>query len=1003
MEVPVIQLLSPQPLATFSSTSCVFPAEFKFRSSAARNVTCQASKELQNAPILETSTSSPVTMKRRRQIGYYLSLIQRARDEFPIAEPKQIHAQSIKAGLMDSIVLQNNLAILYAKDLSLLTAACRLFDETAEKGVALYATLVSCFCLLEMWIHALHVFVLMIDEGLLPDKYLMPTIFKACTRLRDLNLGRMMHGLVIKRNLDYDIFTENSLVDMYAKCGSLINSQRVFDMMSRRDVVSWTTIVSAYADMGLLDKAMEIFDSMRKSGVIPDHISWNALIVGFAKNGEMERALKLLEELREDGLNPGISSWNAIIWGCVQNGCLEGALNMFTEMSLAESPNAVSIVSVLSACAGLNALNFGKEVHAYAIKERLSVNSFVCGSLIKMYSLCGKIECAELVFKMTQSKNSAVWNDMIMGYINAGKMENAVLLLDSMEVNGVKPDLKSYHTLLGAYARKGQKDKAFELLIEMDQMDLKPNVVSFNILISGFQHFGLCYEALKLFQGMQMPNKIVINTSKAKRKFPHQVLTEPIKPNAYSISSALSACSDLHLRDKGKEIHGHVLRNSFDSNVIVSSALVDMYVNCQEMSAATKTFQKINKKNTVTWNILLAGHVKNGESETALKLYLLMSRAGFRPNSVTLMILLSASSSLASWTLGKTLHGHIAKLAFTEYKMSLTSALVEMYAKCGSILEAGVVFNQSFQKDVALWNSMISAYANHGMANEAINLFEQLELSGLKPDHITFTVLLSACARVGLVELGWKYFSSVEDKHGIKPTLEHYTCFIRNLCSVGLLDEALDFVKRMPYEPDACVWATIIQGCRVHSNAEIGERAGKALLELEPNNASNYIVLSNIYAMSGMWNSAQDLKNEMRNRGLGTMKACSRVEVNNLAYAFRSGDDFSTEMQPVLKKWTELAKEMESKGYIPQQLCLCVEDEIDPFSCSHTEKIAICFSLVSSHRQTMIRVVKNLRMCSDCHTSAKFISKIERREIFVRDGSFYHHFQDGICSCEDKW
>ena len=890
----------------------------------------------------------------------------------------------------------NQLVVLYSRNQLSLEDARKLLDEIPKRTVPAYAALIGSYCRNEQWDDLFPVFRLMVYEGMLPDKYLVPTILKACSAMQLLRIGKMVHGFVIRKIVDSDVFVGNGLVDLYSNCGYLGSSRNVFDTMQERDVVSWTALISAYMEEGLLDEAIHIFHLMRLDGVKPDLISWSALLSGYARNGEIDLALDTLEEMQEKGLQPRVNSWNGIISGCVQNGYLEDALDMFSRMLwFPEDPNIITIASILPACTGLKALHLGKAVHGIALKHGIFGNFYVQGSLIDMYSKCGSNDYAEKVFGKAENKNTTMWNEMIAAYVNEGKVENALGLLTLMQKDGWKPDVITYNTILSGHARNGLKTQALELLSEMVQMDLKPNVVSFNVLISGFQQSGLSSEALKVFRIMQLPAGDVN---------PNEVPDLSTRPNPITITGALAACADLNLLHQGKEIHGYTLRYGFEPNIFVSSALVDMYAKCHDMDSANKVFFRIEGRNTVSWNALMVGYIKNKQPEEALKLFLEMLQEGLAPSSITFKILLPACGDTAAVSFGRGLHGYAAKCQLDGSKNAIASALIDMYTKCGSILEAKSVFDSEVEKDVPLWNAMISAFSVHGMARNAFAVFEQMELLGILPDHITFVALLSACARDGLVEEGWKYFNSMENSYGIAASLEHYTCMVGILGGTGLLNEAHDLIRQMPYPPDACTWATLLQACRVHSNPEIGERAAKALFELEPDNATNYMLLSNIYVSSGMWDLAKSLRSYMRGRKLLTIKECSYLTIGSHICAFKGGESCHPEFEEILETWEKLAKKMELSGYFPLDPVFENEEkEMDPFSCLHTEKLALCLGIISSSARHPIRVSKNIRMCIDCHTSAKLISRIVGREIFVKDVCFYHHMKDGICSCQDRW
>ncbi|KAL6317451.1 hypothetical protein AAG906_030204 [Vitis piasezkii] len=832
---------------------------------------------------VDTLTNSSPT-----EIGDSISLLNRCST---LSEFRQIHGRIVKLNALKwKSSIGNKLVVLYCKNQWSLEDARKLLDEIPNRTVPAYAALIRSYCRSEQWDELFSVFRLMVYEGMLPDKYLVPTILKACSAMLLLRIGKMVHGFVIRKSVESDVFVGNALIHLYSNCGDLGSSRSVFHSMQERDVVSWTALISAYMEEGLLDEAKHIFHLMQLDGVKPDLISWSALLSGFARNGEIDLALETLEEMPERGLQPTVNSWNGIISGCVQNGYLEDALDMFSRMLwYPEDPNIITIASILPACTGLKALRLGKAIHGIAVKHGIVGNVYVEGSVIDMYSKCGSYDYAEKVFVKAENKNTAMWNEMIAAYVNEGKVEDALGLLRSMQKDGWKPDVITYNTILSGHARNGLKTQASELLSEMVQM-------------------------------------------------------------------------------------------------------------------ANKVFFRIDGRNTVSWNALMAGYINNKQPEEALKLFLEMLGEGLQPSSITFMILFPACGDIAAIRFGRGLHGYAAKCQLDELKNAITSALIDMYAKCGSILDAKSVFDSEVEKDVPLWNAMISAFSVHGMARNAFAVFEQMELLGILPDHITFVSLLSACARDGLVEEGWKYFNSMEISYGVAATLEHYTCMVGILGGAGLLDEALDFIRQMPYPPDACMWATLLQACRVHSNPEIGERAAKALFELEPDNATNYMLLSNIYVSSGMWDFAKNLRSFMRGRKLLTIKECSYLTVGSHMCTFKGGESSHPELEEILETWDNLARKMELSGYFPLDPVFDDEEkELDPFSCLHTEKLAICFGIISSNAYRPVHVSKNIRMCIDCHTSAKLISKIDGREIFVKDVCFYHHMKDGICSCQDRW
>ncbi|XP_070683303.1 pentatricopeptide repeat-containing protein At1g19720-like [Malus domestica] len=533
----------------------------------------------------------------------------------------------------------------------------------------------------------------------------------------------MIHGLMIRNALDSDVFVG---IDFYANCGHFGFAMTVFDAMRETDVVSWTALVYAFMNEGLFEEAMEVFKSMQVNGVEQDLISWNALVSGFARNGETDLALQYLEAMQEEGLKPRVSTWNRIISGCVQNSFFVDALDAFNNMlCFPEDPNSVTVASISPSCAGRKDLNLGRAVHRFALKRQLCANVHVEGSLIDMYSKCGMNDYAERIFSKAESKSISMWNEMAAAYVNAGEANKGIELVRVMHSHGIKPDVVSYNTILAGHARNGQINEAYELLYEMVRMDLNPNIILFNVLISGFQQFGLSFEALKVFQSMQSPSS---------GYFGNDVLHKSVQPNSITIAGALAACADLNLLCQGKEIHGYMLKTSVEPNIYISSALIDMYSKCHDIASAAKVFRRTDDKNTVCWNALIAGHVNNKQLDRALELFGEMLEEGLGPSSITLMTLLLTCGDLEALRFERELHGHIIKSHLDQSNFSLASALIGMYAKCGSIKDAKSVIDFEVKGDVSVWNSMLSANLTNGTAKKAIALFGEMQLAGVEPE-----------------------------------------------------------------------------------------------------------------------------------------------------------------------------------------------------------------------------------------------------------------------------
>uniref|UniRef100_J3KU36 DYW domain-containing protein n=2 Tax=Oryza brachyantha TaxID=4533 RepID=J3KU36_ORYBR len=782
---------------------------------------------------------------------------------------------------------------------------------------------------------------------------------------------------------------------MYAALGDVSAARSAFASLPEHDVVAWTALIGAYADAGDLGEAFELFESMQESGVRPDVISWNTLVSGFARNGDLRAAQHLFDEMRLRGVKPGVNSWNCIISGCVQNARYDEALSIFCEMCESERPDAVTVASILPACTGLMALGIGKQLHSYVIRCGIKLNVYIGSSLIGMYSECGEFGYARSVFAAIEEKNAIVWNELIRSYISEGRMDEAWEAFSLMQENGLRPDTVTYNSFIAAYARAGQREQAYTLLSNMVEIGLKPNVVSMNALISGLHHNGHHADALDAFRYLQLSDG-----GEAKG---WALPGNPIQPNGTTITSVLSLLTDLRLDRLGKEVHCYALRSGLISNIFVSSKLVDLYGKSGDVVTADKVFQRISNKNVVTWNSIVASYRQNGKPEIALKLFHEMLKSDLLPNLVTLQIALLSSGMTMALQYGREVHGYIRKNWPDAYPTALASAFIDMYGKCGKIEAARLVFECTAEKDIATWNAMMSAYLLHRMPREVTNLFKYIEQSGIQPDPVTFIILLSACKQEGSMEEARRYFYSMEDVYGIQPTLKHYTCMVDIMGTAGLLEESLELIEKMQLEPDGCLWSTVLKACKLHSNLEIGERAAKALMELEPNNASNYMSLSNIYANNGLWDSTEAVRVAMTEQGLNIERQRSCLYLGTAVHAFEAGDFSHPAFEQILSTWKDLSDRMEQSGYPPQDVEPYCNSEADPLSCQHTERVALCYGLIAMHAHDPIRISKNFRMCMECHSTIKFISSDMNREIFVSDGCTYHHFQNGSCSCGDMW
>ncbi|GKV12135.1 hypothetical protein SLEP1_g23325 [Rubroshorea leprosula] len=775
-----------------------------------------------------------------------------------------------------------------------------------------------------------------------------PSYFYTYLLQRSLNsnyplAGKSIHAHIIKSGLHCCVVLMNNLMNFYAKTGSISNAHSLFDEMPVKTIFSWNTLLSAFAKQGMISQAFDVFNKIPNR----DSVSWATMIVGYNQMGCFKNAIRVFAEMIKDGVEP-------------------------TEYT---------ITSVLASCAAIEALGIGRKVHSFAVKLGLSSSYVtVANSLLNMYAKSGDPMMTTVVFDRMKFKNTSSWNVMISLHMQSGQVDLARTLFD-----------------------------------QMSERDL----VMWNAMIAGYNQHGYDVEAINIFSNMLRHSQL--------------------QPDKFTLASALSACANLEKLGLGKEIHAHIVRTKFDTSGPVANALISMYaksgavetaqklieqsgishldviaftslldgyVKLGNINPARQIFDSLRYRDVVAWTAMIVGYVQNGLNNDAFELFRLMIRDGPKPNSHTLAALLSASSSLASLIHGKQIHASAIRTDKAS-SVSVNNALITMYARAGSINGARQVFKLiKGNRDTVSWTSMIMAQAQHGLGEEALELFEMMLLAGIKPDHITYVGVLSACTHVGLVEQGWRYYNMMKDFHKIEPSLSHYACMIDLLGRAGLLQRAYDFIEKMPIEPDVIVWGSLLSSCKTYKNVELGKVAAERLLHIDPDNSGAYSALANLYSACGRWDDAAKIRKSMKCGGVKKEQGISWLQIKNKVHVFGVEDALHPQKGDIYKMMAKIWEEIRKMGFVPDTKSVLhdLEEEVkEQILRHHSEKLAIAFGLISTPENTTLRIMKNLRVCNDCHSAIKYISKLSHREIIVRDATRFHHFKDGLCSCRDYW
>eukprot|EP00257_Ricinus_communis_P015786 XP_015573766.1 putative pentatricopeptide repeat-containing protein At3g15930 [Ricinus communis] len=703
------------------------------------------------------------------------------------------------------------------------------------------------------------------------------------------------------------------------------------------------------------------------------------------------------------------------------------------------------LFSLFQKCKSMDQL---KQIHSQTIKT-----GTICKPIIqnKIFSFCctqefGDMNYARQLFDTIPEPTVFHWNTMLKGYSRIDSPKLGVSMYLDMLKNDVLPDCYTYPFLIKGF----KKDIAFEYGKELHchvvKYGLGSNVFVQNALINMYSLCGLTDMARGIFDMSYKTDVVTWNAmisaynrikqyDKTKTLF-HEMEKKRVLPSSVTLVSVLSACSKLKDLESGQKVHKYISDHVVQSNLIVENALIDMYAACGEMSVALGIFESMKSRDVISWTAIVTGFANIGQLDIARKyfdqmperdyvswtamidgylqvncfkealvLFHEMQTSNVKPDEFTMVSILTACAQLGALELGEWVRTYIDKNK-VKNDAYVGNALIDMYFKCGNVEKARSIFNSMPRPDKFTWTAMIVGLAINGYGEEALDMFVQMLKASVTPDEITYVGVLCACTHTGMVDEGRKFFASMTTQHGIEPNVAHYGCMVDLLGRAGHLKEAHEFIKNMPIKPNSIVWGALLGACRLHKDAEMAEFAVKQLLELEPDNGAVYVILCNIYAACNKWDKLRELRNEMTDRGIKKIPGCSLIEMNGVVHEFVAGDQAHPQTKEIYLKLDEMTNDLKFAGYSPDtsEVFLDIgEEDKESALFQHSEKLAITFGLINSGPQTTIRIVKNLRMCVDCHRMAKLVSKVYDREMVVRDRTRFHHFRNGSCSCKDYW
>ncbi|XP_009119238.2 pentatricopeptide repeat-containing protein At1g04840 [Brassica rapa] len=642
--------------------------------------------------------------------------------------------------------------------------------------------------------------------------------------------------------------------------------------------------------------------------------------------------------------------------------------------NLQSSPDESHFISLIHSCKDTVSL---RRVYAQILR-RSFLTSRVASQLLSCSSLLKSPDYTLSIFRYSKEKNLFTFNALIRGLTENARFECSIRHFILMLRLGVRPDRLTFPFALKSNSKLGFRwlGKALHAATVKDCVDCD-SFVRVSLVDMYAKTKGLKY-AYQVFD--ESPERIKKES----------VLLWNVLINGYCRAKDLQTAETLF---------GSMPERNSGS----WSTLIKGYVDIGELNRAKQCFELMPEKNVLSWTTLINGFSQNGEYETAISIYFNMVEKGcMKPNEYTVAAVLSACSKSGALESGIRVHGYVLDNGF-KLDRAIGTALVDMYAKCGEVDCAANVFSNMGVKDILSWTAMIQGWAIHGRFQQAILCFREMMYSGEKPDEVVFLAVLTACLNSGEVDLGINFFDSMRLDYMIEPTLKHYVVVVDLLGRAGKLNEAHELIESMPINPDLTTWAALYRACKAHNSNRKGEMVSQNLVEIDPELRGSYIFLDKRYAATkGKHRDVEKRRKIVKERG----KGWSYIEVDGQLNKFVAGDNSHKQAQEIRLKLEEIVSLAVESGYIPGgdwSIHDIEEEEKENVTGIHSEKLALALGLLRTSPGTVIRIVKNLRICGDCHSLMKYVSKISQRDILLRDARQFHHFKEGSCSCGDYW
>ncbi|XP_023552977.1 pentatricopeptide repeat-containing protein At4g13650-like [Cucurbita pepo subsp. pepo] len=728
--------------------------------------------------------------------------------------------------------------------------------------------------------------------------------------------GAQIHGHICKLGFTYDTFSMNNLVKMYCKCGFLCEGLKVFEEMPLRNVVSWSLIISGAAENGEFEVCLETFLDMMRVGLVPNEftlgsvmkacadigacrfgssvhcLSWklgieqNVFVGGstlsmYARLGDITSAKLVFEWM--DKVDVGC--WNAMIGGYTNCGHgLEALSAVSLLVSKGIKMDKFTIVSAIKACSIIQDLDSGKELHGFILRHRLT-STEPMNALMDMYFINGRKNSALKTFNSMQSRDIISWNTVFGGFSDENDAKEIVNLFGKFMLEGMKPNHITFSSLFrvcGVLLDCKLGFQFFSLAVHLGFL-YESSVVS--SMLSMFAQCGLMEMVLSVFDSLVFKpisawNQLILAYSL--NSFDMEALRTfsslGVEANEYTYSIIIETACKSENPWLCRQLHCASLKAGFGSNRYVSCSLMKCYIIIGFLESSFEIFNELESVDMATWGAVISALVHQNHTYEAFMFLNVLMESDEKPDEFILSSILNGCSSSAAYHQTKAIHSLAEKMGFGLH-VHVASAIIDAYAKCGDIGSAQRAFEKSGESnDIIVYNSMIMAYAHHGLAWQAIQVFEKIRNANLQPSQATFVSVISACAHVGLIEQGRSLFRTMKSEYNITPSRDNYGCLVDMLSRNGFLYDARYVIESMPFSPWPAILRSLLSGCRIYGNRELGRWTAEKLLSLAPQNDAAFVLLSKVYTEGNSWEDAAKIRKGMTDREVLKDPGYSRVE-----------------------------------------------------------------------------------------------------------------------------